>query len=152
MDRFIEFSKLLGWNDVQLFQHHGNDADAGIPTITWYSEGEFDESLYFQLNIMGGVRIAVYYMKYEIFTGWHKVDSEDLTSEAKRLAPLFSKTNFADDHIMLFKERFPQYTGFYWKDGGGIAQKGNDKRREFVSWVSEEDEIPNSDPAFKTPG
>ena len=131
MDRFIEFSKLLSWNNVQLFQHNVDDANMDIQTITWYSEGDLD-SLYFQINIISEIHMAVFYMKYGIFTGWHKVDSDDFMSEAERLSPLFSKTNFIDDNIMLFKERFPQYTGFYWKDGGGIAQKGNDG--EYASW------------------
>ena len=123
----VLFSSLLGWKKIK---RHSHIADDPNNSISWFSEGDI-ERLYFQINVSPFVHAAVYAMSHGVFTGWHKVNIFTPEFEASRLSEMFSKRNFFQKNILTFKNRFAQFSGFSWKEGGGIANHGDSNDYSF---------------------
>ena len=128
----VLFSHLLGWKKIK---RHTHIADNPSHSLSWFSEGEI-ERVYFQINVSPFVHVAVYAMPDGVFTGWHKVNILTPEFEASRLSEMLSKRNFSRKSIPAFKKRFTQFTGFFWKEGGGIANDGNSN--DYSSWFPSE--------------
>ncbi len=121
------FAGLLGWNHIQREEHVPENGEP----IDWFSEGDLD-GLYFQFNIHSFPHCAVYDMPHGLFTGWQRVDLSRPEEEAKRLEHVFAKDNFSPENLEGFLKRYPQFSGFSWKDGGGIEKAGSDENH--MSW------------------
>jgi hypothetical protein len=91
------FAKLLGWDDLRLYQHRGAAGD-DANVATWYESGQSDglgSDLFLQINEAPAGQVstyvgAVYALRYRICTGWHAFtlydDQERVAAEASSIA------------------------------------------------------------------